>query len=111
MNNELKDVKAQIRSYFGDVKNQVHVFCYHRHRIVAVEYEDFLPQEEVEQSVRAIAGSGYLVTVKRECSERMQMAVVIQMLRQLNGEARSGVMQSEFPAFEERMDKFNCITA
>lgn len=114
--NELvfKGDNTQILTYaffYSEIKNEVRVFRYHKHRIVAVEYEDFLPTEEVEQSVRTITGDEYLVTVKRECSDRMELAIVLQMLRQVNEEFHSDMMESEFPSFQERMDKFRFATA
>lgn len=82
MNNEFKELKARIRSYFGSVKNEVRVFRYHRHRIIAVEYEDFHAEQRVEQDIRQLCGDGYLLTVKRECSD----AMLLRMLRFVMGE-------------------------
>lgn len=110
MTPELKATKDRIRSYLGAAAIEVKVFRYHRHKLVCVEYEDFLPEAEVEQTIRSICGEDYLVSVKRECSSQMQMAIITQMIRQVNEECRIGVIQKDFPTFCERMENFNYTT-
>lgn len=105
MNNELKNVKDRIRSYFGDVKNEVRVFRYHRHRIVAVEYEDFWAEKRVEDELRKLCGDGYLLTVKRECSEDM----ICRILRFIMGEGGGKCFAGEQTA--DSMDSFEMMAS
>lgn len=100
MNNETKELKSRIRSYFGNVKNKVRVFRYHSHRIVAVEYEDFYAEQRVENDIRKLCGAGYLLTVKRECSD----AMLCRMLRFMMGEGGGSCYAGDKP--HSRMDSF-----
>lgn len=105
MNSELKDVKERIRSYFGDVKNEVRVFRYHSHRIIAVEYEDFRAEKRVEDDLRELCGDSYLLTVKRECSQDM----ICRILRFVMGEGEGSCFTGE--ENNGHMDYFGIMTS
>lgn len=76
MNNELKELRKKIKSYFYGVKNNVRVFRYRKYILVNVEYEDFYPEEKVEEDVRRITGNGCLINVKREFSDKIMMDIL-----------------------------------
>ena len=53
------------------------MFTVTRHGVlVYVEYEDFMPEHTVRRELESLLGSGYLVSVKRECSRSLFKEIV-----------------------------------
>lgn len=53
------------------------MFTVTRHGVLAyVEYEDFMPEHTVRRELESLLGSGYLVSVKRECSRSLFKEIV-----------------------------------
>ena len=75
MNSNLKRKRRLIKEYFDQVKNSIHTRKIQGKILFDIEYEDFKNESHVEQSIREIIGEGYLLNVKRYCSEDMMEAI------------------------------------
>lgn len=81
----LREVRKELRAYFGEVENRI---CFVRVRgrvIIDIEYVDFRSEQVVESDVRRIVGSSFLLNVKRECS-----AYLISEIRDFIASDKSG---------------------
>lgn len=71
----IRELRKQLNAYFGNVKNEIIFVNRNKSPVIYVEYEDFHSERHVEADIRRIAGDGWNVTVKRECSERMMQRI------------------------------------
>ena len=71
----IRELKKKLNAYFGNVKNEIVFVNRNKLPVIYVEYEDFHSEWHVEADIRRIAGDGWNVTVKRECSERMMQRI------------------------------------
>lgn len=66
-----REARKAIDGYFGEVRHSI-MFTSTRKGVLAyVEYEDFMPEHTVRRELESLLGSGYLVSVKRECSRSL----------------------------------------
>lgn len=66
-----REARKAIKEYFGEVRHSI-MFVNTRKGVLAyVEYEDFMPEHTVRRELERLLGSGYLVSVKRECSRSL----------------------------------------
>ena len=66
-----REARKAINCYFGEVTHSI-MFVNTRKGVLAyVEYEDFMPEHTVHRELESLLGSGYLVSVKRECSRTL----------------------------------------
>lgn len=75
MENELKELRRRINSYFGEVKRSVHINRIQGKTLFNIEYHDFKNEPHVEEAIREIIGNDYLLNIKRYCSEGMMQAI------------------------------------
>lgn len=75
MRPQLKEYKKQIRLFFGDVKHRIRTFSVNGKTLIDIEYEDFLNETHVTQGIRRIIGNGFLLNVKRECSDTLMKQI------------------------------------
>lgn len=70
------EARKAINDYFGEIRHSI-MFTVTRHGVlVYVEYEDFMPEHTVRRELESLLGSGYLVSVKRECSRSLFKEIV-----------------------------------
>lgn len=66
-----REARKTINGYFGEIRHCI-IFTGTRKGVLAyVEYEDFMPEHTVRRELESLLGSGYLVSVKRECSRSL----------------------------------------
>lgn len=71
-----REARKAINGYFGEIRHSI-MFTVTRHGVLAyVEYEDFMPEHTVRRELESLLGSGYLVSVKRECSRSLFKEIV-----------------------------------
>ena len=71
-----REARKAIDGYFGEVRHSI-MFTSTRKGVLAyVEYEDFMPEHTVRRELESLLGSGYLVSVKRECSRSLFKEIV-----------------------------------
>lgn len=71
-----REARKAINDYFGEIRHSI-MFTVTRHGVlVYVEYEDFMPEHTVRRELESLLGSGYLVSVKRECSRSLFKEIV-----------------------------------
>lgn len=71
-----REARKAINGYFGEIRHSI-MFTVTRHGVLAyVEYEDFMPEHTVCRELESLLGSGYLVSVKRECSRSLFKEIV-----------------------------------
>lgn len=71
-----REARKAINGYFGKIRHSI-MFTVTRHGVLAyVEYEDFMPEHTVRRELESLLGSGYLVSVKRECSRSLFKEIV-----------------------------------
>lgn len=71
-----REARKAIDGYFGKIRHSI-MFTVTRHGVlVYVEYEDFMPEHTVRRELESLLGSGYLVSVKRECSRSLFKEIV-----------------------------------
>lgn len=71
-----REARKAIDVYFGEVRHSI-MFTSTRKGVLAyVEYEDFMPEHTVRRELESLLGSGYLVSVKRECSRSLFKEIV-----------------------------------
>lgn len=71
MKAELKSLRDGIHRYFGNARHTARVYQRHGKVTVDVTYEDFLPESRVLDGIRNLSRPGYLLVVKRECSDSL----------------------------------------
>lgn len=71
----VRELRKRLNAYFGSVKNEIIFVNRKTSPAIYVEYEDFHSERHVEADIRRIAGDGWQVTVKRECSESLMRRV------------------------------------
>lgn len=64
-----REARKVMNAYFGTVKHLIMFAVSRKGTLAYVEYEDFMPEHTVCRELKKLLGSGYLVTVKRECSK------------------------------------------
>ncbi len=71
-----REARKVINGYFGEIKHYI-IFTGTRKGVLAyVEYEDFMPEHTVQRELERLLGSGYMVSVKRECSRSLFKEIV-----------------------------------
>ena len=71
-----REARKAINGYFGEIRHCI-IFTGTRKGVLAyVEYEDFMPEHTVRRELESLLGSGYLVSVKRECSRSLFKEIV-----------------------------------
>ena len=71
-----REARKAIDGYFGKIRHSI-MFTVTLHGVlVYVEYEDFMPEHTVRRELESLLGSGYLVSVKRECSRSLFKEIV-----------------------------------
>lgn len=71
-----REARKAINVYFGEVTHSI-MFVNTRKGVLAyVEYEDFMPEHTVRRELESLLGSGWLVSVKRECSRSLFKEIV-----------------------------------
>jgi hypothetical protein len=71
-----REARKAINGYFGEIRHSI-MFASTRKGVLAyVEYEDFMPEHTVRRELESLLGSGYLVSVKRECSRSLFKEIV-----------------------------------
>lgn len=75
MDNKLKEYRSRINGYFGNVKHSIYIRKIQGRIVFDIEYEDFINEQHVKEAISGIIGSGYLLNVKRYCSESMMEAI------------------------------------
>ena len=63
-----REARKAIDGYFGEVRHSIMFTSTQKGMLAYVEYEDFMPEHTVRRELESLLGSGYLVSVKRECS-------------------------------------------
>lgn len=80
MDKKLKEIRTRIQLYFGKEVNRVRAFRYHSDLCIDVEYEDFRPVNRVENDIRSMIGSDYLLNVKREFSSNLLIDMALKIV-------------------------------
>lgn len=71
-----REARKAMNRYFAGVNHSI-MFVNTRKGVLAyVEYEDFMPEHTVRRELESLLGSGYLVSVKRECSRSLFKEIV-----------------------------------
>lgn len=71
----VRELRKRLNAYFGSVKNEIIFVSRKTSPAIYVEYEDFHSERHVEADIRRIAGDGWNIIVKRECSESLMRRV------------------------------------
>lgn len=71
----VRELRKRLNAYFGNVRNEIIFVSRKESPAIYVEYEDFHSERHVEADIRRIAGDGWNVIVKRECSESLMRRV------------------------------------
>ena len=66
-----REARKAIDGYFGEVRHSIMFTSTQKGMLAYVEYEDFMPEHTVRRELESLLGSGYLVSVKRECSRSL----------------------------------------
>ena len=66
-----REARKAIDGYFGEVRHSIMFTSTQKGMLAYVEYEDFMPEHTVRHELESLLGSGYLVSVKRECSRSL----------------------------------------
>ena len=66
-----REARKAIDGYFGEVRHSIMFTSTQKGMLAYVEYEDFMPEHTVRRELESLLGSGYLVSVKRECSHSL----------------------------------------
>ena len=64
-------------NYFGNARHTASVRLRHGKVTVDVTYEDFLPESRVLDDIRNLSRPGYLLVVKRECSDSLMADILM----------------------------------
>lgn len=84
MKPQTKSYKRIIDLYFESVPHSIRIFSVHANTLIYIEYEDYLNEHHVTEALRRLLGTGVLLSIKRNCSERL-----LQEIRQLHGSSMS----------------------
>ena len=71
-----REARKAIDGYFGEVRHSIMFTSTQKGMLAYVEYEDFMPEHTVRRALGSLLGSGYLVSVKRECSRSLFKEIV-----------------------------------
>lgn len=71
----VRELRKRLNAYFGNVRNEIIFVNRKESPAIYVEYEDFHSERHVEADIRRIAGDGWNIIVKRECSESLMRRV------------------------------------
>ena len=71
-----REARKAIDGYFGEVRHSIMFTSTQKGMLAYVEYEDFMPEHTVRRELGSLLGSGYLVSVKRECSRSLFKEIV-----------------------------------
>lgn len=71
-----REARKAIDGYFGEVRHSIMFTSTQKGMLAYVEYEDFMPEHTVHRELGSLLGSGYLVSVKRECSRSLFKEIV-----------------------------------
>lgn len=71
----VRELRKRLNAYFGNVRNEIIFVSRKESPAIYVEYEDFHSERHVEADIRRIAGDGWNIIVKRECSESLMRRV------------------------------------
>lgn len=80
-----REARKAIKSYFKQVKFHLSFFDTCKGILADVEYEDYLPEFTVKRDLGKILGKGYLLNVKRECSDELYNEIIRFLLSDKNG--------------------------
>ena len=70
-----REARLKIGKYFAGAVYTLFFVKTAKGVIADVEYQDFLPEYTVRRELSAILGDGYLLNVKRECSDAMRSEI------------------------------------
>lgn len=91
-----REARKAINGYFGEIRHCI-IFTGTRKGVLAyVEYEDFMPEHTVRRELERLLGSGYLVSVKRECSRSLFKEILGFLSSDRNGEKTLQMMISNY---------------
>lgn len=76
-----KMAERRIRAYMRCNVTEICVLRHGKKAVVYVEYEDFKPEAEVRAYIQTLCPPGWLVSVKRECSDEAAKEILLHMLR------------------------------
>lgn len=83
-----KEIRKTLRDYFCKTTHHVNfVRCKNNTTLIDVEYVDFRSEQVVETEIRQLLGNGFLINIKRECSESL-MNEIKKLLFPYNGNTR-----------------------
>ena len=71
-----REARKAIDGYFGEVRHSIMFTSTQKGMLAYVEYEDFMPEHTVRRELESLLGSGYLVSVKRECSRSLSKEIL-----------------------------------
>lgn len=71
MKPQTKTYKYVIDLYFESVPHSIRTFIVHGNTLIYIEYEDYLNEHHVTEALRRLLGTNVLLSIKRNCSERL----------------------------------------
>lgn len=71
MKPQTKTYKHVIDLYFESVPHSIRTFSVHGNTLIYIEYEDYLSEHHVTEAFRRLLGTSVLLSIKRNCSERL----------------------------------------
>lgn len=77
MKPQIKAYKQKIDLYFGNVAHSVHTIYIEGRPLFHIEYEDFLNEKHVTESLRDIIGKEVMLNVKRDCSDKLMEEIYL----------------------------------
>lgn len=71
MKPQSKTYKHVIDLYFEGVPHSIRTFSVHGNTLIYIEYEYYLNEHHVTEALRRLLGTSVLLSIKRNCSERL----------------------------------------
>lgn len=68
-------LRKMLDSYFGQAMHRIDFVRCRGNVIIDIEYQDFRSDQVVETEIRHLIGSGFLLNIKRECSESLMQEI------------------------------------
>lgn len=91
-----REARKAINGYFGEIPHYIMFASTRKGVLTYVEYEDFMPEHTVRRELESLLGSGYLVSVKRECSRSLFKEILDFLSSDRNGEKTLQMMISNY---------------
>ncbi len=71
MKPQIKLYKHEIDLFFKKVPHHIRTFSVHGSTLIYIEYEDYINEHHVTEALRRLLGTSVLLSIKRNCSERL----------------------------------------